>query len=113
MMQRSTKTPGRTLGMTTGWAIRMELARRGVAILAGVEYQSIDARGVQIVHEGTPKLIEADTVVICAGQESERALYDALVARGVTAHLIGGAKLATEIDAMRAIKEGTDVALAM
>lgn len=113
MMQRSTKTPGRTLGMTTGWAIRMELARRGVAILAGVEYQSIDARGVHILHEGTPKLIEADTVVICAGQESERALYDQLAARGVSAHLIGGAKLATEIDAMRAIKEGTDLALAM
>lgn len=113
MMQRSTKTPGRTLGLTTGWAIRMELARRGVAILAGVEYQSIDARGVHIRHEGVPKLIEADTVVICAGQESERSLYDQLAARGVTAHLIGGAKLATEIDAMRAIKEGTDVALAM
>jgi 2,4-dienoyl-CoA reductase (NADPH2) len=113
MMQRSTKMPGRTLGATTGWAIRLELARKGVAMLAGVQYRSIDASGVHITHDGAAKLIAADTVVVCAGQEPERALHDALAARGVPAQLIGGAKLAAELDAMRAIKEGMDAAAAL
>ncbi|MFN0299330.1 MAG: FAD-dependent oxidoreductase [Burkholderiales bacterium] len=113
MMQRAKSPPGRTLGVSTGWAIRLELARRGVAMLAGVEYQRIDERGVHIIHDGAVKLIEADTVVVCAGQESERGLVDALAARGVTAHVIGGADRAGELDAMRAIKQGTDDALAL
>ncbi len=113
MMQRAKTPPGRTLGVSTGWAIRLELARRGVTMLAGVEYQRIDERGVHIIHDGAVKLIEADTVVVCAGQESERGLVDALAERGVTAHVIGGADRAGELDAMRAIKPGTDVALAL
>ena len=113
MMQRANTPPGRTLGVSTGWAIRLELSRRGVAMLAGVEYQRIDERGVHILHDGAAKLIEADTVVICAGQESERGLVDALAREGVTTHVIGGADQAGELDAMRAIKQGTDVALAL
>ncbi|MFM9884815.1 MAG: FAD-dependent oxidoreductase, partial [Burkholderiales bacterium] len=113
MMQRAKTPPGRTLGVSTGWAIRLELARRGVAMLAGVDYQRIDERGVHIIHDGAAKLIEADTVVVCAGQESERGLVDALAQRGVTAHVIGGADRAGELDAMRAIKQGTDVALGL
>ena len=113
MMQRAKTPPGRTLGVSTGWAIRLELARRGVTMLAGVEYQRIDECGVHIIHDGAVKLIEADTVVVCAGQESERGLVDALAERGVTAHVIGGADRAGELDAMRAIKQGTDVALAL
>ncbi len=113
MMQRAKTPPGRTLGVSTGWAIRLELSRRGVAMLAGVEYQRIDERGVHILHDGAAKLIEADTVVICAGQESERSLIEALTQKGITTRVIGGADQAGELDAMRAIKQGTDVALAL
>lgn len=113
MLQRSKTPPGRTLGATTGWAIRLELARRGVAMLAGVEYQAIDARGVHVLHDGVAKLIEADTVVVCAGQASESALADALKARGLPVHVIGGARVAAELDAMRAIREGTEAAAAV
>jgi len=113
MLQRSKTPPGRTLGATTGWAIRLELARRGVAMLAGVTYQAIDERGVQVLHDGEPKLVEADTVVVCAGQASENALAAGLEARGFPVHVIGGAKVAAELDAMRAIREGTDVAASL
>ena len=113
MMQRAKTPPGKSMGVSTGWAIRLELSRRGVATLAGVDYQRIDERGVHILHDGAAKLIEADTVVICAGQDSERGLVEALLQRGVTAHVIGGADKAGELDAMRAIKQGTDVALAL
>jgi 2,4-dienoyl-CoA reductase (NADPH2) len=113
MMQRAKTPPGRTLGVSTGWAIRLELSRRGVATLAGVDYQRIDERGVHIIHDGVAKLIEADTVVICAGQESERGLIDALGQKRITTYVIGGADKAGELDAMRAIKQGTDVALAL
>jgi 2,4-dienoyl-CoA reductase (NADPH2) len=113
LLQRKTTPPGRTLGATTGWAIRAEIARRGVKILAGVEYQRIDDRGLHIVHEGAEKVLEVDHVVLCAGQEPVRGLHDELVARSVRSHLVGGAHVAVELDAFRAIDEGTRVALAL
>jgi len=111
LLQRKTTPAGRTLGMTTGWAIRAELARRGVKILVGVSYDRIDDAGLHIRHADAPRLLAVDHVVVCAGQESSRSLYDELAARGVRAHLIGGADVAAELDALRAIDQGMRVAL--
>jgi 2,4-dienoyl-CoA reductase (NADPH2) len=113
LLQRKTTLPGRTLGATTGWAIRAEIARRGVKVLAGVEYRCIDDLGLHVVHEGAEKVIEVDHVVLCAGQEPVRGLHDELAGRGVRSHLIGGAHVAVELDAFRAIDEGTRVALSL
>jgi 2,4-dienoyl-CoA reductase (NADPH2) len=113
LLQRKTTPAGKTLGPTTGWAIRAELARRGVKILTGVDYRRIDDQGLHIVHDGAEKVLEVDHVVICAGQESVRTLHDELTARNVRTHLIGGAHVAAELDAFRAIDEGTRVALAL
>ena len=99
--------------MTTGWAIRAELARRGVKVLVGVDYLRIDDAGLHIRHEGEPRLLAVDHVVVCAGQESVRALHDDLAALGHPAHLIGGADLAAELDALRAIDQGMRVALSL
>jgi 2,4-dienoyl-CoA reductase (NADPH2) len=113
LLQRKTTPPGRTLGATTGWAIRAEIARRGVKVLAGVEYRRIDDRGLHVVHEGVETVLEVDHVVLCAGQEPVRGLHDELAGRGVRSHLVGGAHVAAELDAFRAIDEGTRVALAL
>jgi len=113
LLQRKPTPPGKTLGATTGWAIRAELARRGVKILVGVEYVRVDDRGLHVVQEGEAKVLEVDHVVLCAGQEPVRVLHDELAALGVGAHLIGGAHVAAELDAFRAIDEGTRVALAL
>jgi 2,4-dienoyl-CoA reductase (NADPH2) len=112
VLQRKPTAPGRTLGVTTGWAIKAQLARRGVTFLTGVSYERIDDRGLHIVLDGAPRLLEVDTVVLCAGQEPVRDLYDALVTLGVRVHLIGGAERAEELDALRAIDQGTRLALA-
>ncbi len=111
LLQRKATPAGKTLGMTTGWAIRAELARRGVKILVGVTYARIDDAGLHILHEDAARLLPVDHVVVCAGQESARALYDALAALGVRARLIGGADVAAELDALRAIDQGMRVAL--
>jgi 2,4-dienoyl-CoA reductase (NADPH2) len=110
MLQRKADRMGRGLGVSTGWILRILLAKRHVAQIAGATYSRIDDDGLHIVVEGAPRLIEADTIVICAGQEPARALYDDLAARGIKAHLIGGAERAAELDAMRAIDQGTRLA---
>jgi 2,4-dienoyl-CoA reductase (NADPH2) len=110
MLQRKSDRMGRGLGVSTGWILRILLAKRNVAQIAGATYSRIDDDGLHIVVEGAPRLIEADTIVICAGQEPARALYDELSARGIKAHLIGGAERAAELDAMRAIDQGTRLA---
>jgi 2,4-dienoyl-CoA reductase (NADPH2) len=112
LLQRKTSPAGKTLGMTTGWAIRAELVRRGVTILTGVDYTRIDDAGLHIVHDGAPRVLAVDHVVICAGQEPARSLFDELAARGVAPRLIGGAELAAELDALRAIDQGMRTALA-
>jgi len=112
LLQRKPTPAGKTLGMTTGWAIRAELARRGVKILVGVTYERIDDAGLHIRHEDAPRLLAVDHVVVCVGQESSRSLYDELAALGVRAQLIGGADVAAELDALRAIDQGMRVALA-
>ncbi|OYQ36072.1 NADPH-dependent 2,4-dienoyl-CoA reductase [Sandarakinorhabdus cyanobacteriorum] len=112
ILQRRDGAPGKTLGRTTGWTHRLSLVRRGVKMIGGVTYLKIDDEGLHTLVNDQPTLFAVDTVIICAGQEPERSLYDALVAAGVKARLIGGANEAAELDAKRAIAEATELALA-
>ncbi|MGQ0383598.1 MAG: oxidoreductase [Gammaproteobacteria bacterium] len=113
LLQRKPTAPGRDLGKTTGWVHRLALKRRGVRMLAGVAYERIDDAGLWIRQGERRQLLEADHVVICAGQEPQRELLPGLERAGVRAHLIGGSKLATELDAKRAIDEGARLAAAL
>jgi len=110
LLQRKASKPGEGLGKTTGWVHRLELRRRGVRFMAGVRYERIDDEGLHLTIDGRAELVPADTIVICAGQESERSLVAPLGARGITASLIGGAELAAELDAKRAIRQGAELA---
>jgi 2,4-dienoyl-CoA reductase (NADPH2) len=110
LMQRKADALGKNLGRTTGWAHRMTLARRGVHMVAGVEYLSIDDAGLHTRVNGEPRLFEVDTVIICAGQTPLRTLYDELQAAGVPASLVGGAFEAAELDAKRAIDQASRLA---
>jgi 2,4-dienoyl-CoA reductase (NADPH2) len=113
LLQRKAERPGKRLGKTTGWIHRAALRMKGVEMLSGVNYERIDAHGLHISFgeaRETPKLIKADTIVLCAGQLSERSLADALEAEGVPCHVIGGADVAAELDAKRAIDQGTRLA---
>ncbi len=112
LMQRKAEKPGRRLGKTTGWIHRATLRMKGVEMLSGVTYEKITPEGVlvRIGDEGETRLIPADTVVLCAGQESENDLAEALKAAGREPHVIGGAELANELDAKRAIDQGARLA---
>ena len=112
MLQRKAGRMGRTLGLSTGWVLRIALAKRKVAQMAGVTYRRIDADGLHITVGEEDRVLPVDTIVICAGQESERTLADSLIAAGTTPHLIGGADVASELDAMRAIDQGVRLAYA-
>jgi len=111
LLQRKDAKVGAGLAKTTGWIRRTLLKRRGVRMLAGVEYDRIDDAGLHIRVDGQPQVLDVDTIVICAGQEPRREIVDSLVAAGIAHQLIGGADVATEIDARRAIEQGTRVAL--
>jgi len=113
MLQRRSTRPGERLGVSTGWILRAEIRRHGVKFTTGCAYRRIDEAGVHVTVDGEDRLIEADTVVLCAGQEPAAALLDELRARGVRADAIGGAARAAELDALRAIEEGTALALAI
>ena len=110
LLQRKAERPGRRLGKTTGWIHRAALRMKGVHMLSGVGYERIDGEGLHISRDGASELIAADTIVLCAGQVPERSLADALIARGITPHVIGGADVAAELDAKRAIDQGTRLA---
>ena len=110
LLQRSPGKPGAKLGKTTGWIHRAALKAKQVAMLGGVEYLGIDDSGFRIRVDGKEQTLPVDHVVICAGQEPRRELFDALQAAGVAAHLIGGADVAAELDAKRAIAQGSRVA---
>lgn len=113
LLQRSKGPQGRRLGKTTGWVHRASLKAKGVQQLSGVNYERIDDDGLHISFgpdRRDPRVLEVDNVVICAGQEPVRDLEDALRDRGVEPHVIGGAAVATELDAKRAIKQGTEFA---
>ena len=110
MLKRSHTAFGHTLGRSTGWVHRAELARNGVKMLKGVEYRRIAAEGVHVALDGAEVLVPADTIIVCAGQESQRALAPALEKLGRAPHLIGGAREAGELDAKRAMLEGAELA---
>ncbi|MHA4779348.1 FAD-dependent oxidoreductase [Streptomyces sp. MSC1_001] len=110
LQRKETKVGAAGLGKTTGWIHRTELKHRGVAMVAGVSYDRIDDEGLHVTIGGEAQLLPVDTVVLCAGQEPRRDLYEELVAAGRVAHLIGGADVAAELDAKRAIDQGTRLA---
>ena len=119
LLQRKTTPIGIGLGKTSGWAHRAVLKQSGVVQVSGVTYDRVDDDGLHYTVDGEPQVLDVDHVVLCAGQESVRDLYDDLVAAagsaghligGATVHLIGGADVAAELDAKRAIEQGTRVA---
>lgn len=113
LLQRKTSKVGQGLGKTTGWIHRTELRHRGVTMVAGASYDLIDDAGLHITVDGRSTVIPVDTVVLCSGQDPRRDLYEELLAAGHGAHLIGGADVAAELDAKRAIKQGTELAAAL
>ncbi|MDQ3160575.1 MAG: NADPH-dependent 2,4-dienoyl-CoA reductase [Pseudomonadota bacterium] len=110
LLQRTPGKLGAKLGKTTGWIHRSTLKSKGVKMLGGVEYLGVDESGLQLRIDGTEQTLPVDHVVVCAGQESQRGLFDALHATGRRVHLIGGADVAAELDAKRAIAQGSRLA---
>ena len=113
LLQRSTGKPGARLGKTSGWVHRATLKAKKVQMLGEVEYLGVDEAGLKIRIAGVEQVLPVDQIVVCAGQEPRRDLHAALLATGVTAHLIGGADVATELDAKRAIDQGSRLATAL
>lgn len=114
MLQRKEGKMGAGLGKTTGWIHRASLKMKNVQMVRGVEYTKIDDRGLHFtIQGGEPQVIECDTVVVCAGQLSRIDLLKGLEAANIPTHLIGGSKLAGELDAKRAIREGFEIAAAI
>jgi 2,4-dienoyl-CoA reductase (NADPH2) len=113
LLQRKATPLGKGLGKTTGWIHRAALRMKRVEMIGGVNYERVDERGLHVSFGAArekPTLIEVDTVVLCAGQEPLRELAAPLEAAGVRTHLIGGADVAAELDAKRAIDQGTRLA---
>jgi 2,4-dienoyl-CoA reductase (NADPH2) len=113
LLQRKTSKPGKGLGKTTGWIHRLSLRERGVKMLAGVRYLRVDDEGLHIEHGGEEKALAVDHVIICAGQLPRRDLEQPLRLAGKPVHLIGGADVAAELDAKRAIRQGSELAAAI
>ncbi|WP_102223825.1 NADPH-dependent 2,4-dienoyl-CoA reductase [Acidimangrovimonas sediminis] len=110
LLQRKAEKPGKRLGKTTGWIHRATLQAKGVKMLGGVSYERITPEGLWIARDGVAELVACDTVVLCAGQEPARGLADRLATAGIAAHVIGGADVAAELDAKRAIDQGARLA---
>ena len=110
LLQRTPGKPGKRLNKTTGWVHRATLKAKGVQMLGGVAYERVDDDGLHIRVDGEPRVLQVDDVVICAGQESNRMLADELIALGAKVHVIGGADVAAELDAKRAIAQATRLA---
>ncbi len=113
LLQRKSERPGKRLGKTTGWIHRASLAARGVRMLGGISYQEITPEGIVLASEEGAKLLPVDTVVLCTGQEPLRELADTLEATGRQVHVIGGADVAAELDAKRAIDQGARLAASL
>ncbi len=113
LMQRKNTAPGKSLGKTTGWIHRMSLKLRRVELFGGVEYLKIDHEGLHIRYKDKVKILAVDNVILCTGQLSFAPLKEALSATKMSVHVIGGAELATELDAKRAIDQGYRLALAL
>ncbi len=113
LVQRRTTPVGATLGRTTGWIHRAVLAQRGVRLVRGATYERIDDAGLHLTVDEEAVTLEVDTVVVCTGQEPQRALLEELRAAGIPTTLVGGADVAAELDAERAIRQATEVAAAL
>ncbi len=113
LLQRKVSKMGKNLAKTTGWIHRAELKNNNVTMLSGVQYTKIDNDGLHITVNNEEKTLNVDHIVICAGQQSEKTLWHELQKLNVSAHLIGGAKVASEVDAKRAIREALELALAI
>jgi 2,4-dienoyl-CoA reductase (NADPH2) len=113
LLQRKDEPLGKRLGKTSGWVHRASLKEKGVTMLRGVEYVRFDDSGFAVRVGDQPRRLAVDHVVVCAGQEPQRELESALRAAGRAPHLIGGADVAAELDAKRAILQATKLALAI
>jgi 2,4-dienoyl-CoA reductase (NADPH2) len=116
LLQRKASKVGKNLGKTTGWIHRTSLKNRQVQMVPGVSYRKIDDDGLHITvtpkgaEQGEDRVLPVDTIVVCAGQEPLRELQSGLEAAGMKVHLIGGADVAAELDAKRAINQGSRLA---
>lgn len=110
LLQRKASKVGAGLGKTSGWVHRAGLASKKVVMLNRVEYVKVDDQGLHIVVAGEPQILDVDNIIVCAGQDPLRELHAQLVAAKQRAHLIGGADVAAELDAKRAIKQGVELA---
>ena len=110
LLQRSEGRPGGRLNKTSGWVHRATLKAKRVEMLGSVSYERFDEHGLHITVDGAPQVLPVDNVVICAGQEPNRRLADDLIAADIKVHVIGGADIAAELDAKRAIAQGTELA---
>ncbi len=113
LLQRKAEKLGKGLGKTTGWIHRATLKMKGVEMVNNVSYDEITPEGLIVSTDGEPRLIPVDTIVLCAGQLPNRTLADALIAKGITPHIIGGADVAAELDAKRAIDQGVRLAASL
>lgn len=110
LMQRKDTKVGAGLGKTSGWVHRAELKRAGVKMMNKVEYKSFSDQGLEVLVDGQQQFLDVDNVIVCAGQMSNNSLYQDLEQTGAKVHLIGGASIAAELDAKRAIRQGADLA---
>ncbi|MCP3984674.1 MAG: NADPH-dependent 2,4-dienoyl-CoA reductase [bacterium] len=110
LMQRKSTRLGRGLGKSTGWTHRLTLQRREVTMISGVEYLGITDEGLHVRIDGEAQVLDVDTIIVCAGQTSLRALHDELEGSGASVHLVGGAFEAAELDAKRAIDQASRLA---
>ncbi|SKB96160.1 NADPH-dependent 2,4-dienoyl-CoA reductase [Luteibacter sp. 22Crub2.1] len=110
LLQRSAGRPGARLNKTSGWVHRATLKNKRVKMVGGVTYERIDDAGLHVIIDGQPQVLDVDNIIVCAGQEPNRALHDALLERGIDVRLVGGADVAAELDAKRAIDRATRMA---
>ncbi|MBF7071799.1 NADPH-dependent 2,4-dienoyl-CoA reductase [Glaciecola sp. MH2013] len=113
LLQRKTSKVGKGLGKTTGWIHRNSLVNHKVQMMNGVSYDKIDDAGLHITIADKPMTLEVDNIIVCAGQEPLRELEDELISAGLKLHIIGGASVAAELDAKRAIRQGAELAAAI
>jgi 2,4-dienoyl-CoA reductase (NADPH2) len=110
LLQRKTTKVGKGLGKTSGWVHRANLANHGVKMVAGASYKAVTDEGLLIEVNGEEQLLVVDNIIVCAGQESNRDLQQGLIDGGMKVHLIGGANVAAELDAKRAIRQAAELA---
>ena len=113
MFQRKNESLGKNLGKSTGWILKANLRKADVAMTAGASYHAVDDQGLHYSVNGEARVWDADTVILCAGQLSNRTLADGLAERGIPTHVIGGADVAAELDAVRAIDQATRLAVSL